>query len=146
MTYDTSPIKYEDVLIKVHNMSFTNDFWDKEPENSTFGVILSKMCIYGADKTKFIGHSEVTANVTLIIRNQSDYSNVVILIGIFSICSLTDFKTSERLFLILTDFLFDKSNEYVKEIKLKGKDNKDFAINKHHYSDGHFANEVHWAN
>ena len=136
--------KYQGCLIRVHNIALTTDFWDMNSKEDVFSIPYTRIGIYGAKTTDFIGDNEVTANVTLILRNQSDYSNVIILIGIFSINASDKDMTRERMFLIMSQYLFGQCKDYAKNNNIVGSDGKEFLLPVNRYADDKFINYVGW--
>lgn len=122
-------INFHNVDITVYNLSLIDDYWESDYISQTQGVIYSQLLLNG--ETQNVINNGKDINATLILRNQSDYSNVVILIGIFNLKS--DFN-SEKEKVIFVEFLFDEISKYVNNNELKGKDNKKFIIPINHYS------------
>ncbi len=137
--------KYQGVLIRVNSIAITDTFWKMESSEPITGTPLSKLWIHHAEQTNLLGDGSITANITLILRNQSDYSNVIILLGTCSVKSEHNEKTYERMILLLSEFLFEKAKEYVAETNLKGADNKDFIVPNCNYTDDFFKKELDWS-
>ena len=132
--------KYEDLHIWVHNISATHDFWTMDSSDGISGTPLSNVWIHAAVFTDIPTYKDLVTNFALILRNQSDYSNVIILIGTLSIEAALQRVGAPRMLLKMTEFLFDKAELYAKEINLKGKDGKDFIMPSFHYTDDFFKN------
>lgn len=136
--------KYDGILIRVNNMAITDTFWSMDSIQTITGTPLSKLWLHHAEQTDLLGEGSITANITLILRNQSDYSNVIILLGTYSVKSELTEKTYERILLLLSEFLFKKATEYAKQINLKGADGKDFIVPNCGYTDDFFKLELDW--
>lgn len=137
--------KYQGVLIRVNSMAITDTFWTMDAKETITGTPLSKLWLHHAERTNLLGDGSITANITLILRNQNDYSNVIILLGTYSVMSEHNEKTYERMILLLSEFLFEKAKEYVVETNLKGVDNKEFLIPNCYYTDDFFKQELDWS-
>ena len=137
--------KYEGVLIRVNSMAIADTSWKMEVEEPITGTPLSKLWLHHAERANLLGNGSITANITLILRNQSDYSNVIILIGTYSVRSEHNEKSYERMILLLSEFLFEKAKEYVVETNLKGEDSKEFIVPDCGYTDDFFKQELDWS-
>lgn len=136
--------KYQGVLIRVNSIAITDTFWKMESNEPIMGTPLSKLWLHHAERANLLGDGSITANITLILRNQSDYSNVIILLGTCSVMSEHNEKTYERMILLLSEFLFEKAKEYVTDTNLKGADGKDFLVPDCYYTDDFFKQELDW--
>lgn len=136
--------KYQGVLIRVDSIAITDTFWKLESTEPITGTPLSKLWLHHAERTNLLGEGSITANITLILRNQSDYSNVIIILATCSVKSEQNEKTYERMMLLLSEFLFEKAKEYVAEKQLKGFDNKDFIVPNCGYTDDFLKEELDW--
>jgi hypothetical protein len=126
-------IVYQSVSIKKHNMSFTNDFWYLDYNDKTQEVIFSRLIINAVQENNVNNGKDI--NIALILRNQNDFSNVVILVGVFNIKS--EFQEDKEM-TIFVEYLFEKAQEYIDKIELKGKDDLLFKLPKNNYSYGRF--------
>lgn len=136
--------KYQGLLIRVHSMAITNTFWAMESKEAITGTPFSKLWLHHAERTDLLANGSLTANVTLTLRNQNDYSNVIIILGTYSLNAEHSEMTYERMLLLLSEFLFEKAKEYVVETNLKGADNKEFLVPNCHYTDDFFNKELDW--
>lgn len=136
--------KYQGVLIRVNNIAITDTFWEMDSSEPITGTALSMLWLHHAQQTNLLGTGSITANIALILRNQSDYSNVIIVLGTYSVMSEHNEKTYERMILLLTEFLFEKAKEYVSENNLKGADSKEFIMPHCGYTDDFFNQELDW--
>lgn len=135
--------KYESVRIWTHNISFHNDFWIMDSKDESKGsVSLSRFGTIYERFTDIPDYKHLVTDAVLILRNQSDYSNVISIIGTFSIESLFGRIGAPRMLLLLVDYLFEKGASYSKETNLKGKDGKDFLMPTFHYTDDCFKGVV----
>ena len=137
--------KYQGILIRVNSMAITDTFWTMDSKETITGTPLSKLWLHHAERTNLLGQGSITANITLILRNQSDNSNVIIILGTYSVMAQHNEKSYERMILLLTEFLFEKAEEYVSEINLKGKDSKLFLVPTCGYTDDFFKEELYWS-
>ena len=136
--------KYQGVLIRVHSMAITNTFWKMDAKEAITGTALSKLWLHHAEQTNLLGEGSITANITLIIRNQNDYSNVILFLGTYTVMSEHNEKANERMILLLSEFLFEKAKGYATETNLKGADNKEFLVPDCYYTDDFFKQELNW--
>lgn len=92
-------IKYQGILIGVSSCVITDTFWKMNSNEPITGTPLTKLWLHHAERTNLLGEGCVTANITLTLRNQSDYSNVIILLVTCSVISEKNEKTYERMML-----------------------------------------------
>jgi len=137
--------KYQGVLIRVNSLAITDTFWTMDAKETITGTPLSKLWLHHAERTDLLGEGSITANITLILRNQKDYSNVIILLGTYSVMSEHNEKPYERMLLLLSEFLFEKAQKYVTDTNLKGADDKIFLVPHCNYTDDFFKQELDWS-
>jgi hypothetical protein len=137
--------RYQGVLIRGHVITaISSSFWSMDSSQKITGTALSLLWVHHAERTTFLGDGTITFNIVLILRNQSDYSNAITLMGTYSAkAELTD-KTPERILLFVTEYLFGKAKEYVKAQKLTGSDGKDFKVPECNYTDDFLKREITW--
>jgi len=133
---------YQGLELHIHNLAFTNSFWSMFSTNEMEGTAFTKVWVHHAEYTNLIGSRGLTISFTVIVRNQSDNSNVVIVIGSITAKCIGIEKTSRRTLLLVSEFIFSKAEEYVKENNLKGKDEKDFIFPPFLYVDSQFEKFV----
>ena len=134
--------KYQGVKIKFHSFEVTSDFWKMQYDETITGTPLTKLWIHHIEKTNILGEETLTANVTLILRNQSDLSNVIIILTTCSVVSNSYDLSNERILLMLTEFLFENAISYANISQLKGADQKKFVVPQFNYSDEFFKKEI----
>lgn len=131
---------YHDVKIYGHKFSVQDFFWIMDANDDKAGVAYSQVGVFNARVTDIPRYTDITTNMIIILRNQSDYSNVIFLNGSFSIHSLIGDMKPEQMLLRLSEYLYDKCKEYSEETNLKGKDGNDFQMPSFRYSEFHFRN------
>ena len=134
--------RYEDIQIYSHKLDINAAFWVMDAKDNLKGTAISNVGVYAAAFTDIPNYKELTTDIIIILRNQSDYSNVIILVGTFSVHALFDRIGAPRMLLKLTEYLFKKAETFAKETSLKGKDDKDFSMPKFGYSDDCFNGMV----
>jgi hypothetical protein len=136
--------RYQGVLIRIYNTAISSSFWEMDSSQKITGTPLSLLWVHHAERTDLLGEGSITANTVLILRNQSDYSNVITLLGMYSVKSEHNKKTPERMLSLVTEYIFEQAKEYVKEINLKGEDGKEFVVPECKYTDDYFTRELTW--
>lgn len=137
--------KYQGVLIHVINLIITDKFWEMDANETITGTPLSKLWLHHAERTDLFREGSITASITLILRNQNDYSNVIIILGTYSVLTENNEVAYERMLLLLSEFLFEKAKEYATDTNLKGADGKDFLMPSCKYTDDYFKHELDWS-
>lgn len=135
--------KYEsDLHIYTHNLSITDTHWEMDSSDNERGTALSGMWTYWAAFTDIPHYKQLVTDVVLILRNQSDYSNVIMIVGTFSIHSLFERIGGAKMLLRLTEYLFEKGREFAKETDLMGADGKYFIMPSFHYTEDCFRGKT----
>lgn len=135
--------RHEVVHIYTYNISFHSDFWTMNSKDKDKGsVSLSR---FGTIYERFMDapdYKQLATDAVLILRNQSDYSNIISIIGTFSIESMHERIGAPRMIFLLADYLFEKAKEYITETNLTGADGKQFIMPAFNYTDDCFKNIV----
>ncbi len=112
--------KYQGILIRTHSEFMQSSFSEMDSTQRTTGTALSLLWIHHAERTNLISDGGLTFNIALIVKNQSDYSNIITLMGMYSAISQHTEKAPERILLLLTESLFDRIKDYVALNEIKG--------------------------
>ena len=136
--------KYQGVLIRTHSEFMHPSFSEMDSTQKTTGTSLSLLWVHHAERTNLIGVGGLTFNIALIVRNQSDYSNIITLMGTYSAISEHTEKTPERLLLFITENLFKRIGDYVILNDVKGKDGLCFEVPDCIYSDSSLKRQLTW--
>ena len=136
--------KYDGLVIRVNTLAIADNFWEMDAKKPIEGTAFSQLWVHHAARTDLLGDGTITTNIALILRNQSDYSNCIILMTTCSIKSDVVEK-SERMLSLLTEFLFEKAGEYAVDKDLKGLDQKNFIVPDFRYTDDYFTQELNWS-
>ena len=76
--------RFENTHIYTHELKINSAFWIMDSKDEFKGVALSNVGLFNTKFTNTPTNKELVTDIILILRNQSDYSNVIILIGTFS--------------------------------------------------------------
>lgn len=136
--------KYQGVLIRTHNEFMHPSFSEMDSTKMTTGTALSLLWVHHAERTNLIAEGGLTFNIALILRNQSDYSNIITLMGTYSAIDEYKEKTTERILLLLTETLFERIKEYVVSNEIKGQDNLIFEVPECKYTDDSLKKKLTW--
>ena len=134
--------KYQGILIRTHSEIMQSSFSKMDSTQST--TALSLLWVHHAERTNLISDGGLTFNIALIVRNQSDYSNIITLMGMYSAINQQTEKTPERILLLLTESLFERIKEYVVLNKIKGEDGLDFEVPHCTYTDDSLKRRLTW--
>ncbi len=137
-------INYDSVLIRISSIAITDTSWPMKSDEIIRGTPKSLLWVHHSEKTNLLGDGSITANITLIIRNQSDYSNVIIILATGTIKPRYPDITYERMLFLFSEYLFSEAERYAKEKSLCGNDNNDFVMPGFGYTDDFFRKELDW--
>lgn len=134
-------VKYKGLTVRTHFQVITTAFQEMGFSYLSVETPVSNLWTHAIGVTSLLGNNTITFSVSLILRNQSDLSNILILLGSYSVRDSYNDRTKERIMRISTEYLFDVSNKYLYEKKIKGLNEKDFIAPPMIYTDDYFIND-----
>lgn len=114
------------VLIRTYSLAFSVPDWEMKSEEPITGVPLSLPWVQDLQRTNLLGDGTLTTSIVLFLRNQNDYSNVLIVLGTYSVVPEQTDMPPEMSIQFLLEYIFEKGGDYIKEKKIKGEDGNDF--------------------
>ncbi|HET9057300.1 MAG TPA: hypothetical protein VFN30_10700 [Chitinophagaceae bacterium] len=120
-------VRRDGVLIRTYSLAFSVPNWKMKSSEPVTGVPLSLPWVQDLQRTNLLGDGTLTTSIVLFLRNQSDYSNVLIVLGTHSVIPEQPHITPEMSIQYLLEYLFDIGEEYLKENNIKG-DNDEYFI------------------
>lgn len=130
----------EGTNISVSSLAFSNDYWKMDSSDTIRGVSHSLLWCHHQETTAINGKS-LTGNFTFILRNQSDYSNVIIILSTLS-AKVTFPESKQTLLRKMAELLYLQAERYVSEAELKGNDEASFVLPEFNFTDSYFNDWV----
>ena len=121
-------ISRDGILIRTYSLAFSIPNWEIKSEEPITGVPLSLPWVQDLQRTNILGEGTLTTSIVLFLRNQRDYSNVLIILGTYSVLPEQSNIPPEKSIQYLLEYIFEKGEEYIKEKNIKGYDGNDFII------------------